>query len=281
LVAAAVMAEEDHPALPRSMTLMAGPIDTRIAPTKVNELAKTKPIGWFEQNLISRVPWRYKGAGRRVYPGLRAAHGLHVHDMDRHVKAHRDLYDHLVAGDIDNASATKIFYDEYFAVLDLPAEFYLDTVQMIFQEHLLPRGELMWHNRRVNPAAICKTALFTVEGERDDICAVGQTVAATISVRTCAPIASVITCSLASGTMAYSAVGNGKRRSIRCCGTWCWRARRSVEACSLGGWLPATCRLALVTSAFGKRPKRLCDCYGREAEGPKLAVSGTAGLAAG
>jgi polyhydroxyalkanoate depolymerase len=99
-------------------------------------------------------------------------------NMDRHVKAHQDLYYHLVAGEIEKASAAKTFYDEYFAVLDLPAEFYLETVQMIFQDHLLPRGELMWRNRRVNPAAIRKTALFTVEGERDDICAVGQTVAA-------------------------------------------------------------------------------------------------------
>ncbi len=178
LVAAAVMAEEDHPALPRSMTLMAGPIDTRIAPTKVNELAKEKPIEWFERNLISRVPWRYKGAGRRVYPGFVQLMAFMSMNMDRHVKAHQDLYCHLVAGDIDKASAAKSFYDEYFAVLDLPAEFYLETVQMIFQDHLLPRGELMWRNRRVDPGAIRKTALFTVEGERDDICAVGQTVAA-------------------------------------------------------------------------------------------------------
>jgi poly(3-hydroxybutyrate) depolymerase len=178
LVAAAVMAEEDHPALPRSMTLMAGPIDTRIAPTKVNELAKTKPIEWFEKNLISGVPWRYTGAGRRVYPGFVQLIAFMSMNMGRHVKAHRDLYNHLVAGDIEKASAAKTFYDEYFAVLDLPAEFYLETVQMIFQNHLLPRGELMWRNRRVNPAAIRRTALFTVEGERDDICAVGQTVAA-------------------------------------------------------------------------------------------------------
>jgi polyhydroxyalkanoate depolymerase len=178
LVAAAVMAEEDHPALPRSMTLMAGPIDTRIAPTKVNELAKTKPIEWFEKNLIARVPRRYKGAGRRVYPGFVQLMAFMSMNMDRHVKAHQDLYNHLVAGDIEKASAAKTFYDEYFAVLDLPAEFYLETVQMIFQDHLLPRGELMWRNRRVNPAAIRKTALFTVEGERDDICAVGQTMAA-------------------------------------------------------------------------------------------------------
>jgi poly(3-hydroxybutyrate) depolymerase len=178
LVAAAVMAEEDHPALPRSMTLMAGPIDTRIAPTKVNELAKAKPIEWFEKNLISRVPWRYTGAGRRVYPGFVQLIAFMSMNMGRHVKAHRDLYNHLVAGDIEKASAAKTFYDEYFAVLDLPAEFYLETVQMIFQNHLLPRGELMWRNRRVNPAAIRRTALFTVEGERDDICAVGQTVAA-------------------------------------------------------------------------------------------------------
>lgn len=178
LVAAAAMAQNGHPAQPRSLTLMAGPIDTRVNPTKVNELAKSKPIGWFEKNLIARVPFRYKGALRKVYPGFVQLAAFMSMNIERHAKAHRDLYAHLVAGDVEKAEATKSFYDEYFAVLDLTAEFYLETVHHVFQEHLLPRGALTFQGRKVDPAAIRKTMLLTVEGERDDICAVGQTLAA-------------------------------------------------------------------------------------------------------
>ena len=178
LVAASVMAQADSPAQPRSMTLMAGPIDTRVNPTKVNTLAKSKPIGWFEQNLIARVPHRYGGGGRRVYPGFVQLAAFMSMNIDRHVKAHRDLYENLANGNAAKATQTKAFYDEYFAVLDLTAEFYLETVQLVFQEHDLPRGSLTYQNRRVEPHAIRRTGLFTVEGERDDICAVGQTLAA-------------------------------------------------------------------------------------------------------
>jgi len=178
LVAASVMAQADSPAQPRSMTLMAGPIDTRVNPTKVNTLAKSKPIGWFEQNLIARVPHRYGGGGRRVYPGFVQLAAFMSMNIDRHVKAHRDLYENLANGNAAKAAQTKAFYDEYFAVLDLTAEFYLETVQLVFQEHDLPRGSLTYQNRRVEPHAIRRTGLFTVEGERDDICAVGQTLAA-------------------------------------------------------------------------------------------------------
>jgi polyhydroxyalkanoate depolymerase len=178
LVAAAVMAEDDNPAQPASMTLMAGPIDTRIAPTKVNELAREKPIGWFERNLIARVPWRFKGARRRVYPGFIQLSAFMAMNLDRHVKAHIDLFHNLAGGEVEKAQQTKTFYDEYFAVLDLPAEFYLETVQWVFQEHQLPLGTMRYRDRPVNPKAIRKTALLTVEGERDDICAVGQTMAA-------------------------------------------------------------------------------------------------------
>jgi poly(3-hydroxybutyrate) depolymerase len=178
LVAAAVMAQNGHRAQPRSLTLMAGPIDTRINPTKVNALAKSKPISWFEKNLIARVPFRYKGAFRKVYPGFVQLAAFMSMNIERHTKAHRDLYAHLVAGDVEKAEATKSFYDEYFAVLDLTAEFYLETVHHVFQEHLLPRGELPFQGHKVDPAAIRKTMLLTVEGERDDICAVGQTLAA-------------------------------------------------------------------------------------------------------
>jgi polyhydroxyalkanoate depolymerase len=178
LVAASVMAQGEHPAQPRSMTLMAGPIDTRINPTKVNELAKSKDIGWFENNLIARVPARYGGGGRRVYPGFVQLAAFMSMNIDRHIKAHRELYDHLARGDEAKAAQTKAFYDEYFAVLDLTAEFYLETVQLVFQDHVLPLGQLTYQNRRVEPKAIKRTMLFTVEGENDDICAVGQTLAA-------------------------------------------------------------------------------------------------------
>jgi poly(3-hydroxybutyrate) depolymerase len=178
LVATAVMAEAGHPAQPRSMTLMAGPIDTRVNPTKVNELAKSKPMSWFEQNLIAMVPLRYPGAFRRVYPGFVQLAAFMSMNIDRHVKAHRDLYQYLANGEIEKAEATKSFYDEYFAVLDLTAEFYLETVSLVFQEHALPLGTLKYRGEPVRPKAIRKTMLLTVEGEKDDICAVGQTVAA-------------------------------------------------------------------------------------------------------
>jgi len=178
LVAASVMAQSDNPAQPRSMTLMAGPIDTRVNPTKVNALAKSKPIDWFERNLIARVPGRYGGGGRQVYPGFVQLAAFMSMNIDRHIKAHRELYENLANGEVAKAAQTQAFYDEYFAVLDLTAEFYLETVRLVFQEHSLPLGALTYQNRKVEPSAIKRTALFTVEGEKDDICAVGQTLAA-------------------------------------------------------------------------------------------------------
>ena len=178
LVAAAVMAQMNHAAQPRSMTLMAGPIDTRVNPTKVNELANSKPMEWFEQNLIATVPVRYPGARRRVYPGFVQLAAFMSMNIERHLKAHRELYDNIAKGAHEKAEVTKAFYDEYFAVLDLSAEFYLETVRLVFQEHALPTGALKWHGDLVEPRAIKRTMLLTVEGERDDICAVGQTVAA-------------------------------------------------------------------------------------------------------
>jgi poly(3-hydroxybutyrate) depolymerase len=178
LAAAAIMAEDDNPAQPRSMTLMAGPIDTRVNPTKVNDLATGRPMSWFEQNLISRVPLRYPGAMRRVYPGFLQLTAFMSMNAERHMKAQMDLYRALAKGETEQAQTIKDFYDEYFAVLDMTAEFYLETVERVFQEFLLAKGELDWKGRRVNPKAIRRTALFTVEGERDDICSIGQTVAA-------------------------------------------------------------------------------------------------------
>jgi polyhydroxyalkanoate depolymerase len=178
LAAAAVMAQAGNKAQPRSMTLMAGPIDTRVNPTTVNELANKRTIDWFERTLTASVPLRYPGAFRRVYPGFVQLAAFMSMNVERHVKAHRELYENLANGELEKAAITKAFYDEYFAVLDLTAEFYLETVRIIFQEHLLPLGKLQWHGNKVDPTAIRRTMLLTVEGERDDICAVGQTVAA-------------------------------------------------------------------------------------------------------
>ena len=178
LAATALMAEDDHPAQPRSLTLMAGPIDCRLNPTAVNNLATGRPIQWFENHLISRVPLRFPGALRRVYPGFLQLTAFMSMNAERHIKAQVDLYRALTRGDTQQANAIKAFYDEYFAVLDMTAEFYLETVERVFQQFLLARGELDWKGRRVNPRAIRRTALFTVEGERDDICSIGQTVAA-------------------------------------------------------------------------------------------------------
>jgi poly(3-hydroxybutyrate) depolymerase len=178
LAAVAVMAEAGNPATPRSMTLMAGPIDTRINPTKVNELAQSKPIDWFEKNLIGTVPWRYAGAGRRVYPGAIQLQAFMSMNLDRHLKAHRTHYRNMANGNHEAAETHRRFYDEYFAVMDLPAAYYLETVQRIFQDHDLPLGCLIHRGQVVRPEAIRRTALLTVEGERDDICAIGQTMAA-------------------------------------------------------------------------------------------------------
>jgi poly(3-hydroxybutyrate) depolymerase len=178
LAATAVMAEDDHPAQPRSLTLMAGPVDCRVNPTGVNTLATSKPIEWFEKNLISHVPLPHAGYMRRVYPGFVQLSAFLSMNLDRHKKSFQDLYQHLVDGDIDKANVIRVFYEEYLAVNDLPAEFYLETVEKVFQTYDLPLGKLTYKDRIVKPAAIRRTALMTVEGERDDICAVGQTVAA-------------------------------------------------------------------------------------------------------
>ena len=178
LAAVALLAADGDPAQPRSMTLMGGPIDTRVNPTAVNMLATTRPLSWFEKNVIAAVPTRYPGAFRRVYPGFLQLAGFMTMNLDRHVTAHVDLFNHLVRGDGESASATRKFYDEYMSVMDLPADYYLQTVQRVFQDHALPMGTFDWQGQRVEPSAIARTALLTVEGENDDICAVGQTAAA-------------------------------------------------------------------------------------------------------
>jgi poly(3-hydroxybutyrate) depolymerase len=178
LAAVAIMSEDNHVATPASLTLMAGPIDCRISPTAVNKLAMSKPISWFERNLIDAVPSRHGGARRRVYPGFVQIAAFMNMNLERHIRTFRELYNDLVKGDMDKANATRSFYEEYFAVADLPAEFYLETVRQVFQEYTLPRGKMTWRGRKVDPRAIRRTALLTVEGEKDDICSLGQTLAA-------------------------------------------------------------------------------------------------------
>ena len=178
LAAVALMSEDNHPATPASLVLMAGPIDCRISPSAVNQLAISKPIDWFEHNLIDAVPYRHDGALRRVYPGFLQISAFLNMNMERHVRSFREFYHNLVKGEVEKADATRSFYEEYFAVADLPAEFYLETVKLVFQEYALPRGKLTWRGRKVDPRAIRRTALLTVEGEKDDICSLGQTLAA-------------------------------------------------------------------------------------------------------
>ncbi|HYL33257.1 MAG TPA: polyhydroxyalkanoate depolymerase [Stellaceae bacterium] len=178
LAAVALLAAAGDPAQPRSMTLMGGPIDTRVNPTAVNKLATTRSLSWFEKNVVAAVPARYPGAFRRVYPGFLQLAGFMTMNLDRHVTAHVDLFNHLVRGDGESAAATRKFYDEYMSVMDLPADYYLETVQRVFQDHALPLGTFAWRGQRIELEAIARTALLTVEGENDDICAVGQTAAA-------------------------------------------------------------------------------------------------------
>lgn len=178
LAAVSIMSEDRNPATPLSMTLMAGPVDVRESPTDVNELANEKPLDWFKRNVIASVPPRFAGGGRRVYPGFVQLTAFMAMNMDRHRKQHRKLYDHLVAGEDAQAQKIKEFYDEYFAVLDLTEEFYIETIDRVFQRAELATGEFTFRGRKVNPGAIRHTALLTVEGGRDDICGLGQTSAA-------------------------------------------------------------------------------------------------------
>lgn len=178
LAAVALMEADQDRFAPASMTLMGGPIDTRINPTGVNELAKAKPIDWFRDSVVMPVPWPQPGFGRSVYPGFLQLSGFMSMNLDRHMTAHKDFYLNLVKNDGDSAEKHREFYDEYLAVMDLTAEFYLQTVETVFIEHALPKGTMMHRGRSVDPAAIRNVALFTVEGENDDISGVGQTKAA-------------------------------------------------------------------------------------------------------
>jgi len=176
--ATALMGEDKHPHRPRTLTMMGGPIDTRKAPTAVNTLATQRPFAWFEQNVIATVPMIYPGAGRKVYPGFLQLAGFMTMNLGSHLISHWEMFKHLVVGDEESAASTQKFYDEYRAVCDMTAEFYLQTVDVVFQQHRLPKGELEHRGRLVKPEAIRDTALLAIEGERDDISGIGQTKAA-------------------------------------------------------------------------------------------------------
>jgi len=175
LAAIALMADADASVRPRTMIMMGGPIDARRSPTSVNNLATRKPHSWFKSNVIQRVPAKYPGYMRQVYPGFLQHLGFVAMNPSRHADAHRDFYNHLIEGDGESAEAHRRFYDEYNAVLDMPAEYYLDTIRTVFQEFSLPKGRMFVREQLVRPQAISKTALLTIEGELDDISGNGQT----------------------------------------------------------------------------------------------------------
>jgi poly(3-hydroxybutyrate) depolymerase len=176
--ATALMNEDKNPHRPKSLTMMGGPIDTRKAPTAVNTLATQRPFSWFEQNVIATVPMIYPGAGRKVYPGFLQLAGFMTMNLGSHLISHWEMFKHLVVGDEEGAQSTQKFYEEYRSVCDMTAEFYLQTVDVVFQQHLLPKREMEHRGRLVRPDAICDTALLAIEGERDDISGIGQTKAA-------------------------------------------------------------------------------------------------------
>lgn len=176
--AAAVMSADQHPNRPATLTMMGGPIDTREAPTAVNTLATERPHSWFEQNVIATIPMSYPGAGRRVYPGFLQLAGFMTMNLGNHMISHWEMFKHLVQGDGESADATMKFYEEYRSVCDMTAEFYLQTIDVVFQTHALPKGEMLHRGRRVDPSAITDIAILAIEGERDDISGIGQTKAA-------------------------------------------------------------------------------------------------------
>ncbi len=178
LAATAIMAERKHPCRPLTLTMMGGPIDTREAPTSVNDLAMQRPIEWFRHNVIATVPLHYPGAGRQVYPGFLQLAGFMSMNLGNHMLSHYHMFKHLIAGDDDSADATKAFYDEYRAVCDMNAAYYLQTVEHVFQKHSLPNGTFVHRGQRVDLGKIKDTALLAIEGERDDISGIGQTKAA-------------------------------------------------------------------------------------------------------
>ena len=178
LAATAIMAANGNPCRPASLTMMGGPVDTREAPTSVNDLAMQRPLSWFEHTVIATVPLLYPGAGRKVYPGFLQLAGFMAMNLGSHMMSHYHMFRHLVEGDGESADATKAFYEEYRSVADLPAEYYLQTIEHVFQRHSLPKGEFVHRGQRIDLTAITDTAILAIEGERDDISGIGQTKAA-------------------------------------------------------------------------------------------------------
>ena len=176
--AAAIMGAENDPCRPATLTLMGGPVDTRASPTGVNDIAMARPLAWFESHVVATVPLNYPGAGRKVYPGFLQLAGFISMNLETHMMSHYEMFKHLTLGDTESAAATKTFYDEYLSVSDMTAEFYLETIEQVFQTHALPKGEFIHRGKRVDPGAIRDTALLAIEGERDDISGIGQTRAA-------------------------------------------------------------------------------------------------------
>ncbi len=175
---AALMSADKHPNRPKTLSMMGGPIDTREAPTAVNTLATERPHSWFAQNVIATIPATYAGAGRRVYPGFLQLAGFMTMNLGSHMVSHWEMFRHLVDGDGEGADSTMKFYEEYRSVCDMTAEFYLQTIDVVFQAHSLPKGEMLHRGRRVDPSAITDVAILAIEGERDDISGLGQTKAA-------------------------------------------------------------------------------------------------------
>jgi poly(3-hydroxybutyrate) depolymerase len=178
LAAAAIMGAEKDPCRPATLTMMGGPVDTRASPTGVNDIAMARPLEWFRSHVIATVPLNYPGAGRQVYPGFMQLAGFISMNLETHMMSHYEMFKHLTLGDTESAAATKAFYDEYLSVSDMTAEFYLETIDQVFQKHALPKGQFVHRGKPVDPRAIRDTALLAIEGERDDISGIGQTRAA-------------------------------------------------------------------------------------------------------
>ncbi len=208
IAAVALMEAENHPDAPASMTLMGGPIDTRRSPTAVNLLAERRGVEWFRANCLHRVPYPHAGFGRQVYPGFLQLSGFMAMNLDRHVNAHVEMFNHLVSGDGDSAEKHREFYDEYMAVMDLAAEYYMQTIETVFVRHSLPKGEMTHRGTPVDLAAIHRCALMTVEGENDDISGVGQTYAA---LELCANIPAGLKVNYLQKDVGHYGVFNGSR----------------------------------------------------------------------
>ena len=232
VAAVALMAGRGDPAQPRSMTLMGGPVDTRAAPTVVTKLAADKPISWFEQHVVATVPAWHPGAFRRVYPGFLQLAAFISMNPDRHMEAHKRMFAHLVKGDDDSAAAHRRFYDEYLSVMDVPASYYLQTVETFFQKHDLARGVMTVRGERALPSVIERTALMTVEGELDDISAPGQTIAAQVMCSGIADEKRMQYLQPGWGITGFSTGGSGGGRSCRALR----RLSRLIE------WLAGACR---------------------------------------